>query len=277
MMITVPPPPATALGKLRWTLADGWTIARRDLMHLRNRPGYLVSIIVFPMTFIVVFGYIFGSAITMPGGDYRAYLMPGIFAMTTAFGAVATMVIIASEMSKGVIDRFRSLPMSRAAVLLGRAIGDLLGTIPGTLLMIVAGYLVGWRIEKGWAAALAAFGLLFLLRFALTWVGAYVAMLAKTPEAADQMGTAVVFPLTMVGNTFVPTQGMPGWLRTVADWNPLSALTAACRELFGNPGIPGPDAAWPLRHSITVALGWSLVLIVVFLPLAVRRYRGLAG
>ncbi len=275
-MITVPPPPATAFGKVRWILADGWTIARRDLTHLRNRPAYLISVTVFPMTFIVIFGYILGSAIDMPGGHYREYLMPGIFAMTTAFGAVATMVVVASEMSKGVIDRFRSLPMSRSAVLLGRAAGDLLGTIPGTALMVAAGYAVGWRIQNGWPGALAAFGLLFLLRFALTWVGAYVALLARTPETADQMGTAVIFPLTMVGNTFVPTQGMPSWLRTAADWNPLSALTTASRVLFGNPGAPGPDAAWPLQHSIAVALGWSIALIAVFLPLAVRRYRALA-
>jgi ABC-2 type transport system permease protein len=276
-MITIPPPPATALARLRWTLADGWTIARRDLTHLRNKPAYLVSIIVIPVTFILIFGYILGSAINLPGGNYRAFLMPGIFAMTTAFGAVATMVVVANEMSKGVIDRFRSLPMSRSAVLLGRVIGDLLGTIPGTLLMVLAGHLVGWRIQNGWLSAVAAFGLLFLLRFALTWVGIYVALLSKSPEAADQMGTVIVFPLTMVGNTFVPTAGMPAWLRVAADWNPLSALTAAFRVLFGNPGAPGPDAPWPLQHCVVVALGWSILLIVVFLPLAVRRYRGLSG
>ncbi|GII66783.1 transport permease protein [Sphaerisporangium krabiense] len=276
-MITVPPPPATWAGRLRWTLADAWTITRRDLAHLRNKPGYLVGMTAAPMAFIAIFGYIFGSAVELPGGNYRAFMMPGIFAMTTAFGAVGTMVVVATEMSKGVIDRFRSLPMSRAAVLLGRVFSDLLLTLPGLTLMVIAGYLIGWRAENGPAGALAAFGLMFLLRFALTWLGAYVAMLARTPESADQIGSVVIFPLTMVGNTFVPTGGMPGWLRVIADWNPISALTAAFRVLFGNPGVPGLDAPWPLRHCVAVSAGWAILLIVVFLPLAVRRYLRLSG
>ncbi|WP_214413347.1 ABC transporter permease [Sphaerisporangium fuscum] len=273
--MNVPPPPASLSARLRWALADAWTIARRDLTHLRNRPGYLVGIAAAPLTFVLLFGYVFGSAIQVPGGQYRAYLMPGIFAMITAFGAVGTMVVVSTEMSKGVTDRFRSLPMSRSAVLLGRSIGDLLTAVPSTLLMIACGHVVGWRIENGPLEAAAAFGLLFLLRFALTWVGSYAALLAGDPETADQLSRAVVFPLTMIGNTFVPTQGMPGWLRTAADWNPISAVTTACRELFGNPGLPGAQAPWPLQHSVAVTLGWSIALITVFLPLAVRRYRAL--
>lgn len=266
------PPPRTPAETLRWTLYDGWTIARRDLAHLRYEPGQLVGALLFPAIMVVLFGYVFGSAIPVPGGgDYRDYLMPGLFVMTSVTAVMATLNIVAADISRGVMDRFRSMPMARSAVPFGQTGAYAVQATAGFVVMAAMGVVVGWRAHRGLLAAVAAFALLLLFAYALAWAGVYLGLLVRNEETADQL-VPLVFPVTMVSNTFVPTAGMPVWLRTIADWNPVSAAVAACRDLFGNAGAAATSTAWPLEHPVAATLGWSVLLLAVFVPLAVARY-----
>ena len=275
MALELPAPPAGRANRLRWTLTDGCTLVWRNLAQLKSQPGELVGALVFPAIMIVLFGYVFGSAIKVPGGgNYREYLMPGLFAMTTFMSIMTTMLAVATDASKGVMDRFRSMPMARSAVPFGQVGGDILIGTVGTVILIGCGYAVGWRIHHGVLSALAAFGLLLLLRYAVSWAGVFLGLLVKNEETADQM-LPLIFPLSMLSNSFVPTAGMPAWLRAISDWNPVSAAVAACRGLFGNPGVPAGDVALPLRHPVAATLLWSAALLVIFVPLTVRRYRTL--
>ncbi|WP_344441973.1 ABC transporter permease [Kitasatospora nipponensis] len=240
------------------------------LLHYRHAPGLVAASLLVPMVMVVVFGYVFGSAMNVPGGgSYREYLMPGLFAMVAVNGIMPTMVGAARDLDRGAADRIRSLPVSRAGVLLGTALADLLVSAVVLVPLAAIGLLSGWRIHRGAGPALAAFGLLLLFRFVLTWLGTCLGLAAGREELASQLAV-LTFPFAMVTNIFVPAEGMPGWLRTVAEWNPVSALVAACRELFGNPATVG--RAWPLEHPVTAALGWSALLLLVCVPLAVRGY-----
>ncbi|GLW66436.1 transport permease protein [Actinomadura rubrobrunea] len=272
---TIPAPPSSALGRLRWAFADGMVLVGRELSRLRQEPGQLIAALIFPGILVVLFGYVFGSAIQVPGGgDYREYLMPGLFAMVTFTSVMAVMMATATDASRGVMDRFRSMPMARSAVPFGQVGADTLVSGPLALaIMVGAGLLVGWRPHHGVAAAAEAFALLLLLRHAVSWVGCYLGLVVRDERTADQF-VPLVLPFSMLSNAFVPTGGMPAWLRVLAEWNPVSAITAACRDLFGNPGAPaGDDLAWPLAHPVTAVLLWSAVLLAVFVPLSVRTYR----
>jgi ABC-2 type transport system permease protein len=257
---------------MTWTLRDAWTVACREFNQRKHQPGELAGMLVFPAILVVVFGYVFGSAISTPGGgNYREYLMPGLFAMTALMGIMANAVPVAKDAAQGVMDRFRSMPMARSAVPLGRAVSELTVAAVGLAIMAALGLLVGWRAHHGLVPALGAFGLVLLLRFALSWVGISIG-LSITPEAADAWVPASL-PVMMLSNSFVPTDGMPAWLRLIADYNPVSALVAACRELFGNPSLADPNAVWPLQHPVLATLAWSVVLLAVFVPLATLRYQ----
>ena len=266
-------PPASLGGRLRWTVEDGLTLVGRELSRLRHEPGELVAALIFPAVMVVLFGYVFGSAISVPGGgDYREYLMPGLFAMTAFTSVIAVTLRVATDASRGVMDRFRSMPMARSAVPFGQTGSELLSGVLGLIIMSGAGLAVGWRPHEGVARTAGGFLLLIVLRYALSWAGVFLGLVVKNEQTADQM-VPLVFPVTMISNSFVPTGGMPGWLRVLADWNPVSAITAACRELFGNPGAAvSGDAAWPLAHPVAATLLWSLVLVAVFMPLSVRGY-----
>ncbi|MGH2345277.1 MAG: ABC transporter permease, partial [Chloroflexota bacterium] len=210
--------------------------------------------------------------ISIPGGgSSREFLMAGSFAQTRVFTAGGSAVGVAQNMSKGVIDRFRSLPMARSAVLTGGTLAHFVTSILGLTVMVASGWLVGWRVHEGLASTLGGFGLLLLLGFAMSWFGTFLGMVVRTPETAQALVFITLFPVTFVANTFVPTQGMPPWLRTIADWNPLSATVAGCRQLFGNPGVTH-QTAWPLQHPVVASVGWSVLLLIIFVPLAVRRY-----
>jgi len=263
-----------ALGRLGWVLRDSWTVTRRHLTHIRYMPEKLADVTVQPLIFVFMFAYIFGSAIVVPGGHYRDFLMPGIFVQSMAFAAMSIMVGIVNDMQTGVMDRFRSLPMARAAVLIGHTGASLIEGLLGLAVMTGAGLVVGWRPEVDIQQTLAGFGLLLLFAFAMNWIGAFVGLLLRSVEAAQGFGMIVMFPLTFVANTFVPTQGMPPWLRVIANWNPTSAVVAAARQLFGN-ALPGAatSSVWPLAHPVLAALLWCSLLIAVFLPLAVWRFR----
>jgi len=273
MTLELPAPPTTLPGRIRWSIADGVTVVWRNLAQLKSQPGELVGAVLFPAIMIVLFGYVFGSAIKVPGGgNYREYLMPGLFAMTSLTSLMSTMMAVATDASKGVMDRFRSMPMARSAVPFGQAGADIIVGVVGMVILVACGYAVGWRIHHGILSALAAFGLLILLRYALSWAGVLFGLLVKNEETADQM-LPLIFPFSMLSNSFVPTAGMPVWLRTISDWNPVSAAVAASRGLFGNPGVPAGDVALPLRHPVVATLLWSVALLAIFVPLAVRRYR----
>ncbi|MER6177399.1 ABC transporter permease [Streptosporangium sp. NPDC001681] len=264
---------APPLGRrLRWTFTDGLTLVGRELGRLRHDPGELVAALIFPAVMVVLFGYVFGSAIQVPdGGDYREYLMPGLFAMVTFSAVMGVMTRMATDASRGVMDRFRSMPMARLAVPFGQTGADLLTGLLMLAIMVGAGLLVGWQPHRGLIPTAQAFLLMIVLRYALSWVGVYVGLAVKNDQVADAM-VPLFLPFTMLSNAFVPTGGMPGWLRFLADWNPVSALTAASRELFGNPGAPSGDVAWPLAHPVATVLLWSAALLVVFVPLSVRTY-----
>ncbi|ROO61076.1 ABC-2 type transport system permease protein [Micromonospora sp. Llam0] len=263
---------STPLGRLGWTLTDGLTLIGRELARLRQEPGQIIAALVFPAVMVVLFGYVFGSAIQVPGsGDYREYLMPGLFAMVTFSAWLGVMTRTASDATRGVMDRFRSMPMARLAVPFGQTGADLLTGLLMLTIMVGAGLLVGWQPHRGLIPTIQAFLLMIVLRYALSWVGVYVGLAVKNDQAADAM-VPLGLPFTMLSNAFVPTDGMPGWLRFLADWNPVSALTAASRELFGNPGAPSGNAAWPLAHPVTTVLLWTAALLVTFVPLSLRAF-----
>ncbi|HEX7662520.1 MAG TPA: ABC transporter permease [Pseudonocardiaceae bacterium] len=259
-------------GGWRWTLVDGWTVVRRDVQHLLHNPGEIIGMLVFPIIMIVMFGYIFGSAIPIPGGgNYREYLIPGMFVMSAAAQVAVTMQKVAADNGTGLMERFRSMPMARSAVPFGQTGADLFTGALGLVVMIACGLVTGWRIHNGFPQALAAFGIVLLFGYALNWVGVFCGFMINNEDTADRL-SPLFMPVTMISNTFVPTAGMPTWLRDIADWNPISAVVAACRQLFGNPGVVA-SGSWPLEHPITASIGWSIVLLLIFVPLSVYRYR----
>ncbi|MFJ1577726.1 ABC transporter permease [Streptomyces sp. NPDC088182] len=261
-------------GRAYWAVADCWNVVRRGLTHYQRQPVYILWQLGFPIVSVLLYGYVFGSAMTVPGGgDYREFLMPGMFAMTMAFGFMNTAVAVVTDSTKGVIDRFRSMPMAPSAVVTGRGVGDLLTAVAELLILAVTAYAIGWRWDSGFLGALGAFGLLLLLRFALIWVGVWLGLLVPGPEAAGNL-FVVAFPLTMISSIFVAPSLMPDWLGAVAAWNPVSSTVTATRELFGNPVASG--GSWPEEHALLLSVAWPVALTAVFVPLAVRRFQRLS-
>jgi ABC-2 type transport system permease protein len=259
---------------MRYAIADGWTMTRRNLAHVGRAPEEIVIYFSLPIMFVLVFGYVFGSGMAVPGGgDYREFLLPGVFVMTMLYGLGATATAVALDASRGVVDRFRSMPVARSALVTGRSAADLLRALLEMATLVVCGLLVGWQWRDGLAGALLAVGLILLLRFAITWAGIYLGLLVRNPDTVGVIVFPAAFPLTAISNTFVAPELMPGWLGTVSEWNPLSATVAAARELFGNPGVGGDS--WVAEHALPMAIAWPVLLIAVFAPLAVRRYRRL--
>jgi ABC-2 type transport system permease protein len=259
-------------------LTDGAIVAKRNLIKIKRVPDLLVFSTLSPIMFILLFAYVFGSAINVPGLSYREFLIPGIFAQTVIFGATITGAGMADDIQKGIIDRFRSLPMSRSAVLVGRTTSDLLNNVLVIVIMSVTGLIVGWRIRGSAIDAAAAFLLLLAFAYAMSWVMALVGLLVPSPEVVNNASFMVIFPLTFIANTFVPTNNFPSVLKAIANWNPVSAVTQAARELFGNTSdrAPAPDA-WPLQHAALYTLVWSIALVAVFVPLSVRQYKKAAA
>ena len=257
-----------------WAVKNTLVLTKRSIARIAREPEQLLDVTIQPVIFVLLFTYVFGSAIVLPGGgNYHEYLIGGMFGMSMAGTAPGTAVGISTDMKSGLMDRFRSLPISRSAVLAGRVLSDLCTQVLAVGVLVVTGLAVGWGIHNGLADALAAIGLSLLIAFAMTWAGACAGMLLANPEAAQAMGFIVFLPLSFVSNAFVPTQGMPGWLQAVANWNPLSAVAASCRDLFGNPNPAATISAWPMQHPELATVLWSVGLMVVFAPLAVRLYR----
>ncbi|MER5483284.1 ABC transporter permease [Streptomyces sp. NPDC002812] len=255
---------------------DSLVMAKRNLIRMSRIPEMVIFGLIQPIMFVVLFSYVFGGSMLIGGStsasDYRNFLMAGIFAQTVTFATAGAGAGIADDMHKGLIDRFRSLPMARGAVLTGRTLADLVQTALTMVVLAIVALLVGWRIHEGVPKALAGFLLLLLLGYAFSWIGALIGLSVRTPEAATSGGLIWLFPVTFISNAFVPPENMASWLRPIAEWNPFSATVQACRELFGNPGV-SPSDAWPMQHPVWASLLWSVVIIVVFRTLAVRKYR----
>jgi ABC transporter DrrB family efflux protein len=252
---------------------DVWVVARRGLLHIRREPEALADVTIQPVIFVLLFAYVFGGAINVPGGGYREFLMGGIFAQTLVFGAFGVAMSLASDRRNGAIDRFRSLPMARGAVLSGHALAHLMRGVIPIALMSISGLIVGWRIHSSVAEAIAGYALMFAFSFAVIWLGVLLGSLLPTPEAVQGVGFAAIFPITFIASTFVPVETLPGVLRTVAEWNPVTAIAEALRKLFGNPGVQVEgDVPWPLQHPIEYSIIWIVLIVVVCAPLAVYAY-----
>ena len=251
------------------TVTDTGVLTGRYLAHLRRQPGQLAITVAFPVMILLIFAFLFGGMMQAPG-EYRIALVPGMFTMTMLFGLSATMVAVVTDRQRGITDRFRSLPMSASAVLAGRAVADLVISALALAVLVAVGVAVGWRAERGLAAAAAAVGLLLLLRFALIWLGILFGTMARNTGAVTAVQT-VEFPLGFLSGLFVDPVTMPPVLRQIAEWNPLSSTAAAVRELSGSPGWPA--GSWVSEHAVLMAVVWPLAIIAIAAPLAVRRYR----
>ncbi|MFI8265144.1 MULTISPECIES: ABC transporter permease [unclassified Streptomyces] len=281
-MTTPSPAPELAAPRPRGGIAQGvndsLVIAKRNLIRMSRIPEVIIFGLIQPVMFVVLFSYVFGGSISVDGSTspaaYREFLMAGIFAQTVTFATAGAGAGIADDMHKGLIDRFRSLPMARGAVLTGRTLADLVQTTLTLVVLAVVALLVGWRTHTSAGEVLAGFALLLLLGYAFSWIGALIGLSVRTPEAATSGGLIWLFPLTFISNAFVPSENMPPFLQTIAEWNPFSATVQAARQLFGNfpPGYEAP-AAWPMQNPVLASVLWSVLIIVVFRTLSVRKYR----
>jgi ABC transporter DrrB family efflux protein len=228
-----------------------------------------------PIMFVLLFAYVFGGAIQVPGGgSYREFLMGGIMGQTLVFSAFAVGIGVANDLSKNVLDRFRSLPISRSAPIGGYAIANLVKNVLPIVLMSITGLVVGWRIRGGAVDALFAYLLMFGFVFAMIWVGILLAASVGTPEGVGGVAFVVLFPLTFVSSSFVPVASMPGFLKVLAQWNPTTALADALRKLFGNPNSPLlASDPWPIRHPVLYSWIWAGAVVAICAPLAIRAYR----
>ena len=253
-------------------LSDTLVVTWRNLKRIPRIPELAAFAVLQSVMFVLLFAYVFGGAIAVADGSYREFLMPGIFAQTLAFASATTTIGITDDMQKGLVDRFRSLPMVRSAFLTGRTFADV-GYNAGILVVLMlSGLLVGWRVRDGIGEFLLGFALALLFAYAMSWLGVFVGQLVPTVEVAQQVAFTVVFPITFLSNAFVPLESLPGWLQPFAEWNPVSTLTHALRDLFGNP-VGNPGDGFPAEHPILLTVLWAIAFTVVFAPLAVRRYR----
>lgn len=259
-------------------ISDTLVVARRNLTRLLRVPDSLVFGILQSVMFVLLFSLVFGGAIEVPGGSYVEFLMGGIFVQTVAFSSATTTIAMAEDLQRGIIDRFRSLPMSRGAVLAGRTVSDLGFSAITVTAMAITGLIVGWRTHSSFIEVVAAFALLFLFSYAFLWIGAVIGMSAKSPEVAQTAGLIWLFPLTFLSNAFVPTESMPEWLQPIAEWNPISSVVLAVRTLFGNlpEGYSAGDS-FPMQYPIFMSIVWCVVLLAIFIPLGISRYRQAAS
>ncbi|MGI8806462.1 MAG: ABC transporter permease [Acidimicrobiales bacterium] len=259
----------------RGMLHDTWVIARRGLVHMKRQPEALADATIQPIMFVLLFAYVFGGAISVPaGGNYREFLMGGIFAQTIVFTAFGVAMSLAYDRKNQAVDRFRALPIARGAVLGGHAVANLCKAVLPIVLMSLCGLAIGWRIRDGLVNAAIGYLLLFAFAFAMIWVGILLGSVVATPEAVQGIGFAVIFPITFMASTFVPTETMPGFLRTIAEWNPVTTLSNAARIHFGNPSTAiTSDTPWSIAHPTAYSVIWIIGIIAVCAPLAVRAYQ----
>ena len=256
-------------------LRQSLTIVRRNLIHIKRMPEMLLDVTIQPVMFVLLFAFVFGGSITVAGSaaGYREWLMAGIMGQTVAFSSFIVAVGLTADIDKGIVDRMRSLPINPAAVLVGRSISSLMHSSIGIVIMSATGLVIGWRIREGFFEALLAYALLLMWGFAMIWLGILVGSSMRSVEAVNGLMFATMFPITFLANTFAPTENMPAVLRTIAEWNPLSSLVQAVRELWGNSPPVASDAALPLQHPVLSTLIWTVGLTAVLAPLALRAFQ----
>ena len=271
--------PAIGLGRSRsrsatlGPLTDIWAMTRRNLVHISREPMQLSDVTLQPVLFTALFVYIFGGAIPIPGGNYKDYLLAGILALNLVTSTMGTAVGLSTDLHEGMIDRFRTLPMWRSAVLVGRSVADLMTSCLCALIVALTGLAVGWRPDAGVPSIIAGFLVILFFAYALAWIAACVGLNSKSPESAASFGFIVLFPLAFVSNAMVPTTHMPGWLQAIANWNPVSAVCAAVRHLWHNPNPSAAVHAWPMQHPVEASLIWSLAILATAAPLAAHFFQ----
>jgi ABC transporter DrrB family efflux protein len=257
-------------------VSDGLTITRRNMIKVKRVPDLIVFATLSPIMFVLLFRYVFGGAINVPGDvTYAEFLLPGIFAQTVVFGSTITGASLADDLQKGLIDRFRSLPMAHSAVLVGRTVADLALNALSIAVMALTGLAVGWRIHTSVGEAALGFLVLLGFAYAVSWLMALVGLIVRTPEVVNNASFIVIFPITFVANTFVPLETFPSVLRHFAEWNPVSSVVQAARDLFGN-SFGAPDV-WSLQHPVLYSALWGVAILAIFVPLSVRKYRSTAS
>src|SRR5688572_25584232 len=269
---------ATDRRKGRWRQAtdDGLVITWRYLKRIPRIPELAIFAIIQSIMFVLLFAIVFGGAIPLPGGgSYNEYLMPGIFVQTLTFAVATTAIGMTEDLSKGIIDRFRSLPMARSAVLFGRSVSDVVYNAGILVVLMLSGLAIGWTVNTGLGALVAGIILMLAYAFVMSWIGVWLGLRLPSVEVAQQVIFIIILPLTFISNVFVPVQTLPEWLQPIATWNPVSTLTAALRQLWGNPN-PYAASGLPAEEPVLVTIGWMIVLLAIFAPLAVRRYQSIS-
>jgi ABC transporter DrrB family efflux protein len=257
--------------------ADGAVVAKRNLIKIKRVPEILIWTLMSPIMFVVLFGYVFGGAISPPGVNYREFLIAGVFVQTVIFGSTYTGAGLAEDMTKGIIDRFRSLPMSRSAVLAGRTASDVFYNSASITVMTITGLIVGWRIRTGPVEAITGFLMVLLFAYAFSWIMAFVGLKVSSAEVVNNASFMFIFPLTFIANTFVDINTLPGPLKTFAEWNPVSSAAQTAREAFGNTGTIAVPDVWSLQNPILYTLIWVGIILAIFIPLSVRQYNKAAN
>jgi ABC-2 type transport system permease protein len=268
-------------GGLRRALADSWVITWRNLKRIPRIPELAIFAIFQSIMFVLLFAFVFGGAIAIPGypdpAAYREYLMPGIFVQTIVFAAATVAIGMCDDINKGIVDRFRSLPMARSAVLTGRSVAEVVYNAGILFVLMVTGFAIGWTNHNGVFALIQGVALLLLFAFAMSWIGIWLGTSVPSVEVAQQVAFTVLFPITFVSTAFVPLMALPDWLQPFALWNPVSTLTISLREIWGNPNPTTLTTDSPAtQEPILVTLAWVVVIIGIFAPLGIRRYRSLS-
>jgi ABC-2 type transport system permease protein len=266
---TVPSMPQRA----RWLVSDSLVLARRNLEHVRQIPEKLLDVTLQPIMFVLLFVYVFGGVIDVPGGDYNNYLIGGILVQGLAFGMMGPGMSIATDLGEGMVDRVRSLPTSRSAYLAGHFIAELAAAMLSIVVLLATGVVVGWSIDSSLVQAVGGVALLVLFSAAMICLGTLIGVVVRSPDAVQGFAFMTVFPLTFLSNAFVPAAGLPDGLQQVAEYNPVSAVVAAVRTLFGNPTATPDGAAWPLAHPVVAGVGWSLAILALTAPLCIARFK----
>jgi ABC transporter DrrB family efflux protein len=262
-----------SFGHIGDRVSDVWALTRRNLIHVAREPMQLSDVTVQPVLFTLLFIYVFGSGIPIAGGNYKDFALAGLLTLNLTTSTVGTAVGLSTDLHEGVIDRFRTLPMWRAAILVGRSVSDVMSATLCVIIVALTGLAVGWRTQTSLLSVIGGFAIALFFTYSLSWAAACFGLTSKGPESAQSMGFIFLFPLAFISNSLVPTAGMPGWLQAIANWNPVSAVTAAARHQFGNPNPSASLNAWPMQHPVEAALIWSAAILVVCAPLAAYLFR----
>jgi len=260
--------PSKSHNRVAEGVADVWALTRRNLIHISREPMQLSDVTIQPVLFTLLFIFVFGSGIPIPGGSYKDFALAGLLTLNLTTSVMGTAVGLSTDLHEGVIDRFRTLPMWRSAVLVGRSIADVMSASLCVTIVALTGLAIGWRADASIPSVIAGFAIALFFSYSLSWLAACVGLNSKGPESAASFGFIVLFPLAFISNALVPTQHMPSWLAVIANWNPVSAVTAAARNLFGNPNPSATISAWPMQHPIEASLIWCVVILAVAAPLA---------